>query len=497
MLKIVWLFCCAFYLSPMLVGAPQNIEQIRSLLPAFEQQIKEGMKETHVPGVVVAIILDNQVVYMKGFGVRKVGENVLVDPQTVFQVASVSKPITTTVIAALVAEQVVEWDSCVNTLDPSFQLQDPWITSQVTLKDFLSHRGGLPDHAGDLLEDVGFDQSSILYKLRFAPLTQFRAQYAYTNFGFTEAALAAAKAAHLSWDELVYQKLIAPLGLTSTSTRYADFIKRANRADLHVIRGNVAKSLYKRNPDAQSPAGGISTNMQDFTKWMTLQIAEGEYQGTQMISQEAVKQTHLPAITRGENQFYGLGWNVSYNHRGNPVVSHLGLFDLGTEASVHLIPNEKFGIAVFVNASRTGLAEAIISIFKDLRETGRVEKQWVSIWRERFHMVFSDPVDSFSAPLNASPPLPFRAYTGNYANDYFGEITIFDKEGKLYLAVGPKPEKFLLTSLNRDTFSFETQGENSSGLTQLIFTVDGAGVASQLSIEAFNKNGLGVFQKIP
>lgn len=495
MLRKALLSISVFLVPPLFGGAPQNMEKLRSLLPTFEQQIKEGMQETHVPGVVVAIIMDNQVVYMKGFGVRKVEENALMDPETVFQIASVSKPIATTVIAALVGEHVVEWDSRVNELDPSFLLQDPWITRELTLKDLLSHRGGLPDHAGDLLEDVGFDQASILYKLRFAPLAHFRARFEYTNFGFTEAALAAAKAAHVSWDELVRQKLIDPLGLTATSTRYADFINRGNRAGLHVIRENSAKTLYKRDPDAQTPAGGISTNMQDFTKWMALQLSEGQYQGKQIISEEAIKQTHLPAITRGSNQFYGLGWNVSYNQRGNTVISHLGGFDLGTETSVHLIPDEKFGIAVFVNASRTGLTEAIISTFKELKETGRVEKKWVSIWRERFHILFPDPITSFPTPQNSSPPLPFNAYTGVYANDYFGEVTLFDKEGKLYLAIGPKPEQFLLTSLNRDTFSFETRGENSNGLTQLIFTVDGTGVASQLAIEAFNANGLGVFQK--
>ncbi len=471
------------------------MEKIRSILPAFEQQIKEGMKEMHVPGAVVAVIMDNQVVYLKGFGVRKAGENALVDPETVFQIASISKPIATTVIAALVGEHIVEWDSRVCDLDPFFQLKDPWITSKVTLTDLLSHRSGLPTYAGDLLEDVGFDQSSVLYKLRFEPLKQFRAHYAYTNFGFTEAALAAAKAAHLSWDELVRQKLIDPLGLTATSTQYADFIKRANRADLHVVQENSAKPLYKRDPDAQAPAGGISTNMQDFTKWMVLQLSEGKYEGKQIIPAVALKQTHLPEITIGEDRFYGLGWSVNYNQHGNAVISHAGMFDLGTETSVQLIPNEKFGIAVFVNTSRSGLPEALISIFTDLKETGRVEKKWVSIWKERFDAHFPDPITSFPQPPNSSQPLPFKAYTGSYANDYFGEITIFDKEGKLYLAVGPKPEQFLLTPLNRDAFTFETRGENSIGLTQLIFTVDGMGLASQLVIEAFNGNGLGVFQK--
>ena len=176
-------------------------------------------------------------------GCRQAGGDLPVTPDTVFQVASVSKPLTSTVLAALVGEQKVDWDTPVNELDPQFQLSDPWVTKQLTLKDLLSHRSGLPDHAGDLLEDLGFDQQSIMQKLRLEPLKGFRSNYAYTNFGFTEAALAAAKASNMSWKALVQEKLLNPLGMTATSTTFQGYLSNPNKADIHFISKGKAEPL--------------------------------------------------------------------------------------------------------------------------------------------------------------------------------------------------------------------------------------------------------------
>lgn len=490
-LKSIFFLCCMMMCS--LYSA--NDDNIRAILPEFEQLMQEKMKEAHVPGMAIAVIADNEVVFLKGFGVRKVGENQPITPETVFQIASLSKPLTSTVLAALVGEKIVDWDSRVNQLDPQFELEVPWVTSELTLKDLLSHRSGLPDHAGDLLEDLGFDQKTIFHKLRLEPIVGFRAQFLYTNFGFSEAAIAAAKAANTNWDTLVQQKLFTPLGMASAAVTFSDYIKQTNRAEGHVIQDGNPQPLYQRNPDAQSPAGGMSMNLNDFTKWMLLQLSGGQYDGKQIIPEESLKQTYVPAITKGNNSFYGLGWIVYYNERGHTVISHSGGFALGAGTFVQLIPEEKFGIAVFTNRTPDGFAEAVGDIFHDLKETGSVEKNWLAIWKERFQTVIPKPITSFPFPKNRSGPLPLNAYTGSYQNDYFDAITVFNKEGKLYLSIGPKPETVLLTPLNRDAFYFQMRTENISDLNQVIFTIDGSGLANQLVIDVLNQNGHGTFTR--
>jgi CubicO group peptidase (beta-lactamase class C family) len=172
--------------SPVAANAPASIN---SLLPQIENYIKQGMTKTGVPGVAVAIIYCDKVVYLKGFGVREAGKEAAVDEDTVFQLASMSKPIASTLVAALVGSNEVGWDNKIVDLDPDFKLSNANITAQVTIRDLLSMRSGLPDSAGDILEDMGFSRPEILHQMRLLPFAApFRTKFIYTNFGYTEGA---------------------------------------------------------------------------------------------------------------------------------------------------------------------------------------------------------------------------------------------------------------------------------------------------------------------
>ncbi len=199
----------------------------------------------------IGVVSRDEVVYLKGFGVREAGTDQAVDADTVFQLASVSKPIASTVVAALVGDGVVGWDDHIVDHDPTFQMYDPWVTREVTLRDMFAHRSGLPDHAGDLLEDLGYDRTEVLHRLRYQrPDTSFRSTYNYTNFGLTEAAVAAARAAGESWEDLSAERLYRPLGMTATSSRFADFEAAPNHALTHVQVDGRWEPRYVRDPDA-------------------------------------------------------------------------------------------------------------------------------------------------------------------------------------------------------------------------------------------------------
>jgi CubicO group peptidase (beta-lactamase class C family) len=171
-----------------------------SRIEALTQQL---MQRTGVPGVAIAVVRRDQAVLVRGFGVRQLGRSEPVDAHTVFPLASLSKPITSTVLAGVVGDGRASWDTPVTTQLPGFRLGPPAIAASVTLRDLLSHRSGLSDHAGDPLEDLGFDRATILERLSLQPLgNRFRATYAYTNFGFTAAAEAVARQQGSSWEEL-------------------------------------------------------------------------------------------------------------------------------------------------------------------------------------------------------------------------------------------------------------------------------------------------------
>ena len=372
------------------VTSGQVTRAIQELETIAQKKIQEGV----VPGIAIAVVFQDGVVYAKGFGVREVNTKESIDADTVFQLASVSKPIGSTVVAELVGEGRITWDSKLSALDSGFAMFDPWVTRETTIRDMYAHRSGLPDHAGDLLEDLGFTRAEILRRLRYQhPGSSFRSHYAYTNFGMTEAAVAAAKAYGQEWEALCQEKLYKPLGMTSTSSRYADFVARPNKASGHVLVDGKWVQKFKRDPDAQSPTGGVSSSVNDVAKWIRLQLANGKFDRRQIVDEKALSETHHPHMLTGFNPFtsmptfYGLGWNVSYDQQGRLRLNHSGAFDLGAATFVNLVPAEQLGIVVLTNGYPMGIAEALGTIFSDITLYGKPTQDWFLLFKQ----VYSDP----------------------------------------------------------------------------------------------------------
>jgi len=205
-------------------------------LPALAETI---LQQSGVPGMAVAVVFDDALTYSGGFGVRELGKERAIDADTVFQLASVSKSLAATVVSSVVGDGVVAWQSRMADLAPGFALHDAWPTQNVSLADLFAHRSGLLDHAGDLLEDLGFDREEVLHRLRYLePAYSFREGYEYTNFGLTAAAVAVAQVVGMSWEELSAERLYDPLGMTHTSSRFADYMAEPNRAIPHVKDGD-------------------------------------------------------------------------------------------------------------------------------------------------------------------------------------------------------------------------------------------------------------------
>jgi CubicO group peptidase (beta-lactamase class C family) len=135
--------------------------------------------------------------------------------------------------------------------------------------------------------------------MRLLPLTgQFRQTYAYSNFPYTEGALAAAKQSGKAWEELAEQRLFRPAGMLSTSYRYSDYQNRENKAAIHVFVNEQPVPRYQRVADAEAPAGGASSNVHDMARWLRLQLANGSLDGDSIVARQALSETHTPQILR-------------------------------------------------------------------------------------------------------------------------------------------------------------------------------------------------------
>jgi CubicO group peptidase (beta-lactamase class C family) len=489
-------------------GAPQiNPAQV-DLAVQEVQKICQGETDNNtVPGIAVAVVFQNHVMVTAGFGVRDVEARAPVDADTVFQLASLSKPIGATVVAALISEGKISWDSRISDLDPNFAMYDPWVTRVITIRDFYSHRSGLPSHSGDLLEDLGFSRQEILHRLRYQkPDSSFRSRYEYTNFGITEAGVAAAKAYGMNWEDAADQTLYRPLGMSSTSSRYADFVAHANKALGHVQENGKWVQKYQRDPDTESPAGGVSSSVKDLAKWMQLQLGDGEFDGKRIVDARVLSEAYSPQMLTGFSPldrlptFYGLGWNVNYDRQGRLRLGHSGAFALGAATNVLLVPSEHLGIVVLTNAYPIGIAEGIANTFVDVALYGKATRDWITL----FKRVFSDPAaigvyrgaDYSKTPAFPSPALANTAYLGTYANNFFGDIQIIERDNGLAIVEGPQKTIFLLAHYDRDTFTYKTEGENAVGTTGVTFAIGPDGKANEVIVENLNVRGEGVFKPL-
>ena len=465
---------------------------------------EELMKTSGIPGLAVAVVHAGKTIYAKGFGVRDTRTSEKVDPDTVFQLASLSKPIAATVVAHQVGIRDLGWDAPVVAHLPWFALSDPAVTGMLTVADLFAHRSGLPDHAGDLLEDLGYDRRSVLERLRLLPLASFRTSYAYTNFGVTAAAEAVAAAARQPWEDLSEQVLYRPLGMTSTSSRFADYQARPNKAVGHVLvptdQGARYQPRYTRNPDAQSPAGGVSASVNDMTRWLTMILAGGGFNGNQIVDPSAL----LPALTPQmvsappsepamRSGFYGYGFNISTSESGRVQLSHSGAFALGASTNFVIIPSADIAIVALTNATPVGVAETLTAEFADLVEFGDVRHDWRALYAGAFAGM-DRPFGELAgkqAPANPMPPRRPQSYAGTYANDYWGPAVVTESGGALSLSLGPRPDVYPLQHWDGEVFTFAITDENAPPGSVSTATFAG----DRLTLEYFDQDKLGSFMR--
>lgn len=482
-------------------------EKVEAALPRLAAMAEDLVAQDAVPGLAIAVVHDDEVVYLGGFGLREVGRPETIDPDTVFQIASMSKPVSSTVVAALVSDDVLDWDSRMVTLQPAFALHDPYPTAEVTVRDLFNHRSGLPGTSGDDLEAIGYGRDVIMERLRLIPpSSSFRAGYAYSNAGLTQAGLAAAKAAGKDWEVVAEERLFAPLGMASTSYRHADFVARADRAALHVRPGGRWEALVQRDADAQAPAGGVSSTVRDLATWMRLELANGTYGGKPFIAADALAATHAPLMSRGQNpvsggaSFYGLGWNVEFGRHGLSW-GHAGAFSTGARSLVTLYPDADLGIVVLSNAFPTGAPEGLADSFFDLVFDGEVSRDWVAAWDEAYDGLFGPAIAAVEAayaapPVPATPALPDAAYAGTYANAYAGEAVVSAEDGGLVLRLGPERKTvYPLRHFDRDLFLYAADPEMPAVPSALRFAIGPDGKAVSMTAESLDSNGLGTFAR--
>jgi len=301
--------------------------------------------------------------------------------------------------------------------------------------------------------------------------------------------------------------------MDESSYRHADYEARANKAIIHAEVGDPKdkkwEAKYVRNADAEAPAGGLSSSVKDMAQFIRLQLGDGKIDATQVVDADALAVTHVthsirssPTDSAIRPAYYGLGWNVDTDDQGRVRINHSGAFDLGAATNVAIIPGEDIGIVTLTNGAPIGLPEAIDNAFFDVAQNGRVTVDWVNFFAGQFRGLEAAEVPPGTTDYAKPPGDPKAAqgdsaYVGTYANSYYGPLTVTAANGALSMSMGPagNPTTFPLTHYDGDTFTFQSIGENATGISGAVFTSGTGGQAARVKLGFYDTRGLGTFTR--
>lgn len=417
----------------------------------FEEYVNKAIKDWGVPGVAIAIVKDDRVVFAKGFGVRELNKPEPVDEHTLFAIGSSSKAFTAASIAMLVDEGKLKWDDPATKHLPGFQLFDPYSTRELTITDLLSHRSGLT--RGDLLwYGSSYDRAEVLRRVRYLkPSWSLRSRYGYQNIMFLAAGQIIPSVTGKTWDDFVRDRIFTPLGMKSSTTSIKAFTASANVATPHSKINDKLLAVSWRNIDNIAPAGSINSNVEDMAQWVRLQLGGGVYQNQRLISAAAIKEMQTPqTIIRIEGAqlglypeahflTYGLGWFLS-DYRGKKVVEHGGAID-GMRAEVAMIPEEKLGLVVLTNLQGTILPVALMYKIFDFY-LNAPQRDWsADMLKTRNNLEEQAKAAEKKAESErvhgTSPSLALEKYAGTFQSDMYGQTKVTLENDKLVLRFGP------------------------------------------------------------
>jgi CubicO group peptidase (beta-lactamase class C family) len=418
--------------------------------------VERALREFGQPGLAVAVVEDGRVVLAKGYGVRRMGDPAQVDAHTRFQIASNTKAYTTAALAMLVDAGTLSWDDRVTKWLPWFELSDPYVTREFTLRDLLTHRSGLGLGAGDLLWwHSTYDREEVVRRLRTLPLeTSFRSAYAYDNVLYVAAGLVVEAASGTSWDDFVRTRIFEPLGMTEAATSLTAFGADANLAAPHGLVDGKLAVVPPDTVDNTGPAGSLVMSVVDAAKWMTVQLDSGRVAGGRRLWSAARTremwsgQLVLPigdpppslAPRRPNFSEYGLGWFLQ-DYRGRKIVTHTGGLS-GMVSRTLLVPGERLGIVVLTNGETLAM-EAVAWQLVDAW-LGAPKHDWTAAYREAAGRS-SGRVDSVLAAREAArakdskPSLPLERYAGRYTDPMYGDMTIALEDGTPVMRFGASP----------------------------------------------------------
>jgi CubicO group peptidase (beta-lactamase class C family) len=465
-------------------------QQVSPDWAAFDRYVAQAAKDWHVPGLAIAVVKGDSLVFAKGYGVETLGAAAPATEHTRFAIGSTTKAMTTAALAMLVDEGKVRWDDRVIDYLPDFQLQDAYATRELTIRDLLTHRTGLP--GTDLLWVVPENQYTIAemaHRLRYVtPVSSFRSTWAYQNVVYSIAGLLVEKISAVPWETFVRTRLFTPLGMTETVPLVSAIRGQPHVGTPHAEVNGVVEVVPMRSTDAVAPAGSVWSSVWDMSKWMRFMLDSGRVGTRRLIApatfreiiapQIRVPMEEYPALELAQPHFfsYALGWFVQ-DYGGETVWMHTGSID-GESAIIGLEPAQRVGVYVLANLDHAELRHALMYRAFDLYRAGPPRD-----WSAAVRTLFAERRGARPATVHATgthASLPLDRYAGTYTDSAYGSIVVA-AEGTGLHARYERADLGTLEQWEYDSFRAPPK-RAGEGPTMLTFVTNGAGVVTAVQL---------------
>jgi CubicO group peptidase (beta-lactamase class C family) len=463
----------------------------------------DALKTWKAPGMAVVIVRDNDVYYLKGFGVREAGKDEPVTPDTLFGIGSLTKAFTATTLGVLVDDGKLSWDDPVGKHVPFFHLSDPLADRDVTIRDLLCHRTGLGRH--DLLwyRAPWLPEESVR-RMAFLKLSSsFRSTYEYCNLTYLVAGLAITSAAGEPWPDYMRKRLLAPLGMKRAVLTRSEAMKAADHATPHRFGAGDKPLVMEWYPDDRQvrASGSIKSCVSDLAGWLRVQLNGGKLGDRRVVPAAVLAETHRPQVVvpldsdrarlAGTTlEGYGLGWHIS-DYRGQPLIEHGGAVD-GFRARILLLPKQKVGAVLLTNVEESAVLSATGNVLLDLLLGAEAKTDWHAHYRAQVDRADRLRESRAQAKLRSKrpgtkPSHEPEAYVGDYEDAAYGKATVLLKDGDLRLSWSAWTAT--MKHFHHDTFELMGPGRLGDELVVFVLKADGSVGSLRLLGQEFKRVG--------
>ncbi|MCF8236174.1 MAG: serine hydrolase [Bacteroidales bacterium] len=498
--NIPFLLLIGFVLVSIITMAQdQNLEEKISKLDTFYER---AVQEWDVPGMAVAIVKDDSVLLAKGYGLKDINTGEKVNASTLFPIASITKSFTAAGLGILVDEGEISWDDKVREYLPWFEVINPYVSSNVTIRDLLSHRSGLKTFSGDLLwYGTDYSREEVVRRAKhLEPAYGFREHYGYSNIMFITAGEIIEVVSGMSWDEFMEEHFFDPLDMDRTVTSTDDLQDMPNVTTPHTTFEGETIAIDFLNWDNIGGAGAIISSVDEMTAWLELNLNKGVYEDDTIFSEEVIQELWKPHTIQDVSPFslaffpsthfkaYGLGWAM-FDYHGKKVLNHSGGYD-GIISQMALVPEEKLGMIFLTNKNAylilPAMYQTLDAFLTDDSTDWSQALQPIKQYMDRQEEAREKELEE-NRVEGTTPSLEPEDYTGTYKDEMYGKAKVFIEEGELMVQFLPAQKfKGELKHYHYDVYTVEFKEFPSLPKGLATFTLNSKGKVDKLVIDVPN-----------